>query len=55
MSRSPLTAPGLRPAASTVESVLELVGQTPLLHLNRFRPEGGAEIYRETAEAKPGS
>jgi len=54
MSRSPLTAHGLRPAASTVESVLELVGQTPLLHLNRFRPEGAAEIYAKLEFLNPG-
>jgi cysteine synthase A len=54
MSRPPLTGQGLRPAASTVESVLELVGQTPLIHLNRFRAEGGAELYAKLEFLNPG-
>ena len=36
------------------ESILDLVGGTPLLHLNRFRPEGGAEIYAKLEFLSPG-
>jgi cysteine synthase A len=54
MSRPSPTSQGLRPAAATVENVLELVGQTPLLHLNRFRPEGVAEIYAKLEFLNPG-
>lgn len=38
----------------TAESVLELIGETPLLHLNRFRPEGGAEIWAKLEFLSPG-
>ena len=38
----------------TVESVLELVGQTPLLRLRRFRPEDAAEIYAKLEFLNPG-
>jgi cysteine synthase A len=54
MSRPSLTSQALRPAAATVENVLELVGQTPLLHLNRFRPQGCAEIYAKLEFLNPG-
>lgn len=36
------------------ESVLELVGGTPLLHLNRFKPRGGGEIYAKLEFLNPG-
>jgi cysteine synthase A len=54
MSRPSPTGQLLRPAAASVENVLELVGQTPLIHLNRFRPEAGAEIYAKLEFLNPG-
>jgi cysteine synthase len=36
------------------ESILDLVGETPLLHLNRYRPEGAAEIYAKLEFLNPG-
>jgi hypothetical protein len=33
-----------RAAAHVAENLLELVGQTPLLHLSRFRPEDCGEM-----------
>jgi cysteine synthase A len=40
--------------ARTAESVLDLIGDTPLLHLNRFRPEGAGEIYAKLEFLNPG-
>ncbi len=50
LDASPMTA---RPP-DVAESVLDLVGQTPLLHLNRYRPEGAAEIYAKLEFLNPG-
>jgi cysteine synthase len=41
-------------ALRTAESVLELIGETPLLHLNRFRPRDGAEIWAKLEFLSPG-
>jgi len=49
-SPDPATARGLRIA----ESVLDLVGHTPLLHLNRYGPGKGAEIYAKLEFLNPG-
>lgn len=38
----------------TAESVLELVGATPLLHLNRFPPQGAADVYAKLEFLNPG-
>lgn len=36
------------------ESVLELIGHTPLLHLKRLQPEGAANIYAKLEYFNPG-
>lgn len=54
MPRPSLTGPALRAATHVAENVLELVGQTPLLHLNRFRPEGCGEMYAKLEFLNPG-
>jgi cysteine synthase A len=38
----------------TADSVLELIGDTPLLRLRRFSPEGGASIYAKLEFLNPG-
>jgi O-acetylserine dependent cystathionine beta-synthase len=38
----------------TAESVLDLIGETPILHLNRYRPRGGGEIYAKLEFLNPG-
>jgi len=38
----------------SAESILELVGNTPLLHLRRYQPQGGAEIYAKLEFLNPG-
>jgi cysteine synthase len=48
-----LKEPG--PGSATVaDSVLDLVGGTPLLRLNRYRPRGGGEIYAKLEFLNPG-
>jgi len=42
------------PAARVAESVLDLIGGTPLLHLNRYSPEGGGQIYAKLEFLNPG-
>ena len=37
-----------------VESVLELVGRTPLLRLSRFAPSPAAEVYAKLEYMNPG-
>lgn len=54
MARSQLTGHAPRAATHVAENVLELVGQTPLLHLNRFRPEGCGEMYAKLEFLNPG-
>lgn len=41
-------------AARAAESVLDLIGGTPLLHLNRYSPEGGGQIYAKLEFLNPG-
>jgi cysteine synthase len=41
-------------ARDAAESVLDLIGRTPLLHLNRYRPRGGGEIYAKLEFLNPG-
>jgi len=36
------------------ESIIELVGETPLLHLNRLVPKGAAEVYAKLEYLNPG-
>src|SRR6266850_5893163 len=36
------------------ENITELVGETPLLHLHRLVPPGGAEIYAKLEYLSPG-
>src|SRR5918999_4564988 len=47
-----LTAPPVRPAIAN--SVLDLVGNTPLVRLNRLRPFNGAEILAKLESMNPG-
>jgi len=44
------TSTGLRVA----ENITELVGQTPMLHLRRLSPEGGAQVYAKLEYLNPG-
>jgi cysteine synthase A len=37
-----------------VESLLELIGHTPMLHLRRLSPAGGAQIYAKLESFNPG-
>ena len=41
-------------APALVQSVLDLVGATPLMKLNRYSPEGGAGIYAKLEFLNPG-
>lgn len=50
MKTAETTATGLRIA----ENITELVGQTPMLHLRRLSPEGGADIYAKLEYLNPG-
>ena len=45
---SPTTLPGV------AQSVLELIGRTPMLRLQRFSPQGGASIYAKLEFLNPG-
>jgi cysteine synthase len=36
------------------QSVLELIGRTPMLRLRRFSPQGGATIYAKLEFLNPG-
>src|SRR6478672_6025388 len=36
------------------ENITELVGQTPMLHLSRIAPEGGADIFAKLEYLNPG-
>ena len=36
------------------ESILDLIGQTPLLHLSRFIPEGSGDVYAKLEWFNPG-
>src|ERR1051325_7908332 len=36
------------------ESILDLIGQTPLLHLKRLQPAGGANVYAKLEYLNPG-
>ena len=38
----------------TAENILDLVGRTPLLHLNRYRPTDAGEIYAKLEFLNPG-
>src|SRR5437016_11829549 len=42
------------PSAPVAENIIELVGQTPMLHLARLTPAGGAEIYAKLEYMNPG-
>ncbi|HWX24056.1 MAG TPA: cysteine synthase family protein [Vicinamibacteria bacterium] len=42
------------PPKGAAETVLDLVGSTPLLHLNRYRPPGGGDIYAKLEFLNPG-
>ena len=44
----------LRTAPAIAENITELVGGTPILHLRRLSPEGGAEIYAKLEFLNPG-
>lgn len=50
MKTAEMTSSGLRIA----ENITELVGQTPMLHLRRLSPEGGARIYAKLEYLNPG-
>jgi cysteine synthase A len=50
-SESMLTAPRTRPAIA--DSVLDLVGNTPLVRLNRVRPPVGAELLAKLESLNP--
>lgn len=41
-------------SARVAESILELIGQTPILHLRKLSPSGGAEIYAKLEAFNPG-
>jgi cysteine synthase len=41
-------------AAPVAENIIELVGQTPMLHLSRLVPAGGAEVYAKLEYMNPG-
>src|SRR5687767_4947223 len=41
-------------APGVAESVLDLIGRTPMLHLRRFSPPGGASIYAKLEFLNPG-
>ena len=41
-------------ALRTVESILELIGSTPLLHLHGVVPEGAADVYAKLEYFNPG-
>src|SRR5260221_6602188 len=36
------------------ESILDLVGETPMLHLRRLSPKGGADVYAKLEYLNPG-
>jgi cysteine synthase len=40
--------------AGVAESVLELIGRTPMLHLRRYGPAGGASLYAKLEFLNPG-
>lgn len=50
MKTAETTSTGLRIA----ENITELVGQTPMLHLRRLSPEGGAQVYAKLEYLNPG-
>jgi cysteine synthase A len=50
MKTAEMTSSGLRIA----ENITELVGQTPMLHLRRLSPEGGAQVYAKLEYLNPG-
>jgi cysteine synthase A len=50
MKTAETTSSGLRIA----ENITELVGLTPMLHLRRLSPEGGAQIYAKLEYLNPG-
>ena len=50
MKTAETTSTGLRVA----ENITELVGQTPMLHLRRLSPEGGAQVYAKLEYLNPG-
>ena len=50
MKTAEMTTSGLRIA----ENITELVGQTPMLHLRRLSPEGGAQVYAKLEYLNPG-
>jgi cysteine synthase A len=41
-------------ALKTAESILELIGNTPMLHLRRVVPEGAADVYAKLEYLTPG-
>ena len=41
-------------ALRVAESITELVGETPLLHLRRLVPEGSADVYAKLEYLNPG-
>src|SRR5215472_4302162 len=40
--------------AALAENIIELVGQTPMLHLARLTPAGAAEVYAKLEYMNPG-
>jgi len=42
------------PTAAPAENIIELVGQTPMLHLARLEPAGAAEVYAKLEYMNPG-
>lgn len=43
-----------RPSPKTVESIIELIGNTPMLHLNRVVPENAADVFAKLEYLNPG-
>lgn len=41
-------------ALKTVESIVDLIGNTPMLHLRRVVPEGAADVYAKLEYLNPG-
>src|ERR687889_613285 len=55
VSQTFLSSSGKNPSSlMAVESILELVGRTPLLRLSRFAPAPSAELYAKLEYMNPG-
>jgi cysteine synthase A len=52
-SRVPESVPQLLGRPAVVESVLDLVGNTPLVHLRRVVPAGAADVYAKLESMNP--